>query len=285
MSHKPTKLHKPTKKVATKVLFSLLVILIAVMIIFPVYWMFVTSVLPPKEIFARPPRLIPTTFDWSAYSQALHRGDIIRWVLHSFTVAAGVVLFNLFLAVPAAYSMARFKIKFNSALTFLVLATQLVPAALLVVPLFEIFRVGHLINNYISLILADSVITLPMSTWILMGFFEGVPREIEEAGLVDGCNRYSVFFRVALPLVRPALVTVAILTFYDAWNEYLFAATFITKQELWLGTVGLGSFMGQFYVDWRAMMSHSLLFAILPISIYLVFRRFIVRGIAEGFAK
>lgn len=278
-------LHKSIKQVTSKVLFSVVTVFIVGMVIFPVYWMFVTSVLPPKEIFARPPRLIPMSFDWSAYSLALHRGDIIRWVRHSFIVAAGVVLFNLFLAVPAAYSMARFKTRVNGALTFLVLATQLIPDALLLVPLFEIFRTVHLINNYVSLVLADSVITLPMSTWILMGFFEGVPREIEEAAVVDGCNRYDVFFKVALPLVRPGLVTVAILTFYDAWNEYLFAVTFITKQELWLGTVGLGAFMGQFYVDWRPMMAHSLLFAILPIIIYLIFRRFIVRGIAEGFAK
>lgn len=273
------------KRLITKIMLYLVIILVVVVIIFPIYWMFVTSVLPDRDIFARPPKLIPSTLDWRAYSQALHRQDVVWWIVHSLTVSIGVVAFNLLLAVPAAYSIARFKTRYNSVLIFLVLATQLVPAALFVVPLFEIFRFIHLINNYMGLILADSVITLPMSTWILMGFFEGVPREIEEAARVDGCSRYSVFFRIALPIVRPALVTVAILTFYDAWNEYLFAATFITKQELWLGTVGLGSFMGQFYVDWKAMMAYSLLFGLLPIVIYLVFRPFIVRGIAEGFSK
>jgi len=273
------------KRIAFKVMLILVAIVVACSIAFPVYWMFVTSVLPLGDLFNQPPALFPTTFDWSAYGQAFADGTTLTWILHSFLVASGVVVFNLVLSVPAAYSMARFKISTNSVLILMVLSTQLIPAALFVVPLFEIFRLVNLINSYFALILADSIITLPISTWILMGFFEGVPKEIEEVALVDGCTRYGVFFRIALPTVRPAMVTVAILVFYEAWNEYLFALTLITKQELWLGTVGLGSFLGQFQTDWRGIMANSILFAALPIVLYLFFRRFIVRGIAEGFSK
>jgi ABC-type glycerol-3-phosphate transport system permease component len=260
-------------------------IFVSLLIAFPVYWMLVTSILPLGDIFADPPRIVPTSFDFSAYTEAFERGTTFGWIWHSFIVSAGVVVLNLLLSVPAAYSMARFKITFNGVLILAVLSTQLIPAVIFVVPLFEIFRVAGLIDTFLALILADSIITLPISTWILMGFFEGVPKEIEEVALVDGCTRYGVFFRIALPIVRPAMVTVAILIFYEAWNEYLFARTLITKQSLWVGTVGLGSFLGQFQLDWRGIMANAIYFAILPLAMYIGFRGLIVRGIAEGFSK
>jgi len=253
--------------------------------VFPVYWLVNTSVQPPGCVYRVPPALFPAAVSLHAYAAAIQRGTIFTWIKNSIIVSVGTVLLNLFLAIPAAYSIARFKNRFNGIVMFMILATQMISPAVLVVPLFEIFRRLGLINTLVGLVLADALLTLPIAAFVLIGFFEGLPREIEEAATIDGCSKFAIFFRIALPLVRPALFTVGILIFFDAWNEYMFAYTLVTRQELWVGTVGLASFIGQFYIDWQGMLAHAVLFGILPMMVYLFCRRYIVRGIAEGFGK
>ncbi|NLZ52082.1 MAG: carbohydrate ABC transporter permease, partial [Thermoanaerobacteraceae bacterium] len=156
---------------------------------------------------------------------------------------------------------------------------------IMVVPLFEIFASLGLNNKFLSLILADTILTLPLGTWVLVGFFENIPEEIEEAAIIDGASKMTVFYRISMPLTYPAIVTAAILTFFDAWNEYMYAYTFITDQAKWVGSVGVASFIGQFLTDWQAVMASSLIFSILPMVVYISLRKYIVRGVAEGFAK
>jgi len=263
--------------------YYLLLLLTVAAIAFPVYWMAVSSLQTQEAGFKYPPQLFPTEFDVSSYTEAFAKGDIFTWIRNSLIVAFGVVVFNLFNAVPAAYAIAKTRFKLSTVLLFLVLATQMVPPPLLVVPLFVIFRTAGLINNFISLILADSILTLPLVAWVLVGFFENLPDELSEAARIDGCSRYGVFFRVALPLTKPAIITVSLFTFYDVWNEYLFGVTFMTSQSKWVGSVGLASFVGQFVMRWKPMMTHSLLFSIIPLIVYFIARNQILKGAAQGF--
>lgn len=265
--------------------FYLLLILTCCALVFPIYWMIVTSVKPYREIFSYPPTFLPETVDSSQFEAAFNDGRVFSWVFNSLIISLGTMMLNLICATPAAYALAKSRFRGRYLTLFLVLSTQLVPSPLLIVPLFTLFREYRLINTYMSVILADTILTLPLSAWILKGFFEKVPNELGEAALVDGCNRYQVFYKIALPITVPVLLVVGVITFFDAWNEYIFASTFLTDKEHWAISVGLASFRGQFHVDWREMMSYSFLGAIPPIIFYLIFRRRIVSGLVTGFLK
>lgn len=262
-----------------------ILLFMAIAIVFPIYWMLLTTFQPTSQATAYPPSLFFKSFSLDKVIEVLLDTSVIKWIFNSFIVALGVVVVNLLISVPAAYSIARYKIKCNTILLFVVLVTQMIPPAIMVVPLFEIFASVGLNNNLLSLILADSILTLPIGTWILIGFFENLPTEIEEAAIMDGASKMMLFYKISLPLTYPAMVTVAILTFFDAWNEYMYAYTFISDQSKWVGTVGVASFMGQFLTDWQAVMASSLIFSILPMLIYIFLRKYIVRGVSEGFAK
>ncbi len=268
-----------------KILVTVLLIVMTTTIVFPIYWMLLTAFQPTSQAMAYPPRLFFTSFNFEKILEILRSTDILNWTKNSLFVSLGVVVVNLLISVPAAYSIARYRIRANAVLLFAVLITQMIPPSIMVVPLFELFVRFGLNNTFLSLILSNAILTLPLGTWILIGFFENIPSEIEEAALMDGASRMMLFYRISLPLTYPAMVTVAILTFFDAWNEYMYAYTFISEQAKWVGTVGIASFMGQFMTDWQTVMGSSLLFSLLPMTLYIFLRKYIVRGVTEGFAK
>ena len=268
-----------------KIVLYLVIIIMAIGILFPIYWMLLTSFQPTSQAMSYPPSFIFKTFSLEKFKEVITKTDIFKWIINSIIVSLGVVIINLLVAIPAAYSISRYKIKFNKLLLIVVLVTQMIPPAIMVVPLFEIFASIGVINRLLSLILADTILTLPLGTWILIGFFENIPREIEEAAFMDGVSKIGLFFRISLPLTYPALITVAIITFFDAWNEYMYAYSFIISQSKWVGTVGIASFMGQFLTDWQGLMVASMIFSLFPMGIYIFLRSFIVRGVSEGFSK
>lgn len=281
MVNKEFKLMQKFKTLGLYTLIFLMIIGIA----FPIYWMVLTSFQSTSQATSYPPFLFFKSFSLEKMKWVVTNTKIIKWIMNSLLVSLGVVLMNLLISVPAAYSIARFRIKFNNVLLLAVLVTQMLPQAIMVVPLFEIFKSVNLINNLSSIILADIILTLPLATWILVGFFENIPTEIEEAAVIDGASRMMLFFKISVPLTYPAMVTVSIITFFDAWNEYMYGSTFIYNQDKWVGTVGVASFIGQFLTDWQAMMISSLLFSFIPMIVYVFFRKYIIRGVSEGFAK
>lgn len=259
-----------------------LTILLTAIIIFPVYWMFVSSANDPLTY---PPKMFPGSGAWDEYKGALGDRDMIRWLANTFIVAISTVVLNLLISTPAAYALARLKFRGKNLVLLLVLSTQMMSQALLVAPMYSIFAKIKIINTLGCLILADVAITMPLSTWILMRFFEGIPTEIQEAARVDGCNRLDTFCRVMLPLSVPGLVTIGVLTFFDAWNEYIFAYTFINNHTKWVVSVGLSSYIGQYLISWQSVMVRTLVFVLLPVIFYLLLERYVVAGIVEGAVK
>jgi multiple sugar transport system permease protein len=271
-----------TKLQAKRYLSIGLAVIIALIIMFPVYWMFVSSVNDP---LAYPPKLLPQTSDLSEYSKAIRDPSMVKWLINTLIVAFSTVALNLIISTPAAYALARINFKGKNAVLLLVLSTQMMSQALLVAPMYAIFSKIGIINTLWCLVLADVALTMPLSTWILMRFFEGIPAEIHEAAMIDGCSRIDAFFRIMLPLSVPGLVTIGVLTFFDAWNEYIFAYTFISQQTNWVASVGLSSFIGQFLISWRSIMVRTLVFILPPVLFYLLLERYVVAGIVEGAVK
>ena len=259
--------------------------ILIVLCVGPALWMISTSFKPPDEIFASPPLWVPAQPTLSGYINALAKSDMAAAAINSVVVATLTTLLALVLAVGAGYGFARFRFFGREALAISVLFSQLLPSSVVLIPLYLYFDRFHLIDTYPALILSYLIIVLPLCTWMLRGYFQGLPREIEEAGLIDGCSPLGVLVRLALPLAVPAIVATGLYAFTVAWDEFLFALTFTQSAHTRTLPVELAFFTGEQNTDWAAVMAASVLMSIPVVVIFLTFQRFFVRGLAEGAVK
>ena len=259
--------------------------ILIVLCVGPALWMISTSFKPPDEIFASPPLWVPAQPTLSGYINALGKSDMAAAAINSVVVATLTTLLALVLAVGAGYGFARFRFFGREALAVSVLFSQLLPSSVVLIPLYLYFDRFHLIDTYPALILSYLIIVLPLCTWMLRGYFQGLPREIEEAGLIDGCSPLGVLVRLALPLAVPAIVATGLYAFTVAWDEFLFALTFTQSAHTRTLPVELAFFTGEQNTDWAAVMAASVLMSIPVVVIFLTFQRFFVRGLAEGAVK
>jgi multiple sugar transport system permease protein len=259
---------------------------IVMIYLFPVYWMVATSLKPPADIFASPPKFIPWPPDFSAYREAvIHNSVVHRAMVSSIIISLGVMVMTLALATPAAYALARFKLRGSGAMTLLLVLGQLLPAVVIAGPLFVLFRRLELTNSYQAIIIADATATLPFAVIVLRPYFLTVPGELEQAAMLDGANRFRVFWEIVLPLVQPGLVTVAAFSFLMAWGEFIFALSLNLNEKIQPITVALNKFSGQYGTRWNEMMAVSTTVAIPIIVVFVALQRFIVSGITTGATK
>jgi multiple sugar transport system permease protein len=261
-------------------------LVIVVIYLFPVYWMVATSLKTPTEIFASPPKFVPIPPNFSAYKTAVIHNDVVhRAFLSSVIIATGTMILTLLLATPAAYGLARLKLRGSGIMVLLLVLGQLLPAVVIAGPLFVLFRKWGLTNSYQGMILADISATLPFAVIILRPYFLTVPAELEQAALLDGANRFKVFYQIVLPLVQPGLVTVAAFSFLIAWGEFIFALSLNLDEKLQPITVALNKFSGQYGTRWNEMMAVSTTVALPIILVFVLLQRFIISGIATGATK
>jgi ABC-type glycerol-3-phosphate transport system permease component len=251
----------------------------------PALWMISTSLKPADEIFASPPLWLPAQPTLSGYINALGKSDMAAAAINSLVIATLTTLLALVLAIGAGYGFARFRFFGRDALAISVLFSQLLPSSVVLIPLYLYFDRFHLIDTYPALILSYLIIVLPLCTWMLRGYFQGLPREIEEAGLIDGCSPLGVLVRLALPLAVPAIVATGLYAFTVAWDEFLFALTFTQSARTRTLPVELAFFTGEQNTDWAAVMAASVLMSIPVVVIFLTFQRFFVHSLAEGAVK
>jgi len=260
-------------------------IIVCIITGFPVYWMLNISLKSEVNLFNYPPQILPCNLDFSGYVQAFKAGTIFIWIKNSLIVALFSVILNVISATLAAFGLSRYNFKANAAFIFLIMFTQMIAPALIIAPIFILFLKVKLTNSLIGLVIANTGMTLAFSTWILKGFFDNIPKEIDEAAFIDGCSRFQVFRKIILPLSTPAIITVAIITFFDVYNEYMFALTLVTSQNKWLGTVGLAANTTRMGTSWDVMLAQTALFCIVPILFYFIFQRYIVKGLTAGSLK
>ena len=261
-------------------------LVIVVIYLFPVYWMVATSLKTQTEIFASPPKFLPIPPNFSAYKTAVIHNEVVhRAFLSSVIIATGTMILTLLLATPAAYGLARLKLRGSGIMVLLLVLGQLLPAVVIAGPLFVLFRKWGLTNSYQGMILADISATLPLAVIILRPYFLTVPAELEQAALLDGANRFKVFYQIVLPLVQPGLVTVAAFSFLIAWGEFIFALSLNLDEKLQPITVALNKFSGQYGTKWNEMMAVSTTVALPIILVFVLLQRFIISGIATGATK
>jgi multiple sugar transport system permease protein len=266
---------------------TLLGVLILAVYLFPVYWMIATSLKSFGDIFAVPPQLIPLPPTITAYFQAvINDPQAYRAIINSVVISVSTLVLTLVLAAPAAYALARRRLRFTVVVVFMLLLAQMVPTIIIAGPLFIIFSQIGLDGSYLALILADTtIITLPFAIIILRPFFLSVPRDLEDAAMVDGCSRFGAFWRVVLPVVVPGLITAGAIAFLMAWGEFVFGLTLLTNEQLQPVTVALNELQGQYGTRWNNLMAVSTAIALPIIVIFVGLQRWIVSGLTAGATK
>lgn len=252
---------------------------------FPIYWMFNTSLLPTSKMFTSSPRLWPSFSNFGGFTNLFHELDITKWLTNSAFVAAGTTLTSLAMALFAAYALSRRKFRGRGLVGFIMFATQMLPEALLVIPLYALFIYLGLINSLWGLIIVNAAFVMPIIVWVLKGAIDSISHEIEEAAIVDGCSTLQIQRLIIWPLIAPSIVASAVLAFFHAWNEYLFATTFILDTDKRVASTGLASLIGELSTPLDRVMSASLLYTLPPIIFFLIVQRRIVAGLTSGGVK
>jgi multiple sugar transport system permease protein len=253
--------------------------------IFPLYWMLVTSLTSSPDLFASPPHLLPNLGEFSVYRDAFAKIPVAVWLANSAIVASGTTALSIALALLPAYALSRFRFRGRGLLGFALFATQMLPEAMLVVPLYAIFAQLSLLDSLLGLILANTAFTVPVITWILKGAIDGVPIDVEEAARIDGCSQIDIVLAVVLPLVAPTLAAAGVIAFFHGWNEYVFAQTLISSQELRTASVGLAGFVGELSTPVHSVMAIAIIYTLPAVIFYLFVQRYVVAGLTAGSVK
>ena len=253
--------------------------------LFPIYWMFISGLKTASEIFANPPTLFPRNPTLDTFEYVIVRENVLRYLRNSLTIALPVTAITLVLGSMGGYAMCRIRSRIVDVALMTVLLLQVFPEALLATPMFIIFRTLEILNTFTAVILATASKTLAFALVILRPMFQQVPVEIEEASLVDGCSQLQSFWRIVLPLMRVPLIVVGSLSFVQAYGQFVYAFTLMSRNELQPATVGIYSFVGAEYADWHRVMAFSSVFVLPILVVFLLLQNKIVAGLTAGALK
>jgi len=267
---------------AARVIALLAVLGVAV---FPVYWMLVTSLTSDADLFGSGLTLLPDLGAFHTYADAFAQGRIQTWLLNSAIIAGGTAFLSISLAIPLGYALSRFSFRGKALVAGLLLLTQMLPEALLVIPLFGIFRDLGLLNSLTGLVFVNASFVLPVVALLVKNAIDGIPRELEEAARVDGCTPISVLTRINVPLIAPTLAAAGVIAFFHGWNEYVFAVTFLFDESKRPASVGLASFIGEQATSIQSVMAVGLVYTLPAVLFYLFAQKYVVSGMTAGGVK
>ncbi len=267
---------------ALKVALALLLLLGT---LFPMYWIIISSLKTNLETHTVPVTFLPAVWTLDAYQEIFERRNFARYLSNAMVVAVATTLWGVAVAAWSGYGFARYDFKYKGALMAFVLIAQSFPRILLVIPYFGLANRFGLKDTYLGLILAYSTFIQPLCLWIMKEYFEQIPRELDEAALVDGATPYRAFWDIILPLARPALGATAIIGFLTAWNEYEFALVLTTTERVRTISVAIASFIGEFTTEWNLVMAAAAVGTVPVVIIFLFFQRQLMHGLTGGAVK
>ncbi|MGP4039400.1 carbohydrate ABC transporter permease [Gracilibacillus sp. D59] len=267
------------------VVLYIALIIVAVFQIYPLIWLFMFSLKSNSEVFGMSPFALPQDPKWENYVRVWTDGNIDMYFFNSVWITVASVLLTILLASFVTFAITRMNWKLNKLVLGLFMVGLMVPIHSAIIPLFSFFLKLNLIDHPLSIILSYTAFNLPLTIMILLGFYYTLPREIEEAAVMDGCSVHRIFFQITLPMTSPVLATTAIINMIYNWNEFIFVNTFISSDKFKTLTVGIQNFIGQYLTDWGAI-GATLMISIIPILIaFLILSNRIVEGIAAGSVK
>jgi len=252
-----------------------------VITLIPIVWILDIAISPGNALGGE----IGDSFSTEHFSKILEGDSFWIWFRNSLIVSIGTSLLGLVIAIPAGYAFSRYKFTGRDVSMFAFLLVQMFPGIIILVPYFLVMKTLGLLNSHLGLILAYCVTALPLCVWMLKGFFDTVPRELEEAATLDGCNQFQVFTKVVLPLSLPAVAVTALFSFLAAWNEFLLALTFNTSNDMYTLPVGLASLISSTGQAWGDFAAASILVSLPVALLFLFFQKFLIEGLAAGGVK
>jgi multiple sugar transport system permease protein len=282
-----------TRKRFGKTVKFLIALIATLVYMFPLFWMVSTSLKAPSDIMRDPPLIFPRKLHTGIYLEIFGHPPAgtqvpingLRYMKNSFILGLGTMVLTMIFAVPAAYGLARFRLRGSNFFILTLLTSQMLPEVLLVIPLFVFFRQLKFTNNYISVIIADAAMALPFSILILRTSLLQVPRDLEEAALIDGATRFRALRSVIVPLVRPGLVAVTLFAFLYGWGDFVFSLSFLQDVNLHPLALGVYNFIGYYRIRWDGVMAFSTIIAVPVVVIILALQRQFVTGLTAGSVK
>lgn len=274
-----------SKKWYIKMIIIVLLVLGACFAGFPVLWMILSSFKPNVEIFSWPPTWISKAFSFDAYTAIFSSKEQIRFFLNSYFIAITVVIFTLIIGILASYSFSRFDFPGKNILNTLIVSVQAVPPITLLIPYLSLIVTMKLYNTYMALILTYMLFTLPYAILMTTGYFNTLPKSLDEAVMIDGGSRFKALWRILVPTAIPGLVSVGMYTFMQAWNEYLFALALTKTNDMRTVPVGINLLMGQHAYEWNQMMAMSVLGSLPVLLLFLFFQKYFIAGMTAGSVK
>ncbi len=272
-------------KTTRKVILYTVLIAIALVQIFPLYWLFTFSLKDNIQIFQTNPLGLPNPFHFENFTDVLENGNVASFLLNSAIVTVSTIFISTILSTMAAYAIARMKWKWSNRTLLFFLMGMMIPLHATLVPLFIFLKRTRLYDTPFALILPYVAFAIPMAIYIFVGFFKTIPREMEEAACLDGMSIYGIFIRIMVPLIRPAIATVAIFTYLSCWNELMFAISFISKPQWKTLTVGIMGMVGMYATNWGALGAGLVVATVPTLIIYLLMSGEIQKSFTTGALK
>jgi multiple sugar transport system permease protein len=267
------------------VLFYVFLVIFVLASVLPLVWVFKMSIVTKSELYAAPPTILPHTPTTAEYAQIFGDPTFQKALINSTIIASVTTVICLAFGSITAYAIARLRFHFKATVMTLILAISFFPAVAIIAPLFIQYTQLGLINTYASVIITDTVFALPLTIWLLVAFFRELPRDLEDAAKVDGATTMQAFRKVIVPLAAPGVFTTAILTFIYAWNEFLFANTFLFDQSTQPVTVVIPNFATIYTIDYGAQAAAAVVVTVPLVIMVLIFQRRIVSGLTAGAVK
>jgi raffinose/stachyose/melibiose transport system permease protein len=261
-----------------------LMILFAIMCLYPLFWLFLTSFKTNQEIYTNTWGL-PASWNLDNYVNAIEKGHILQYFGNSVIIAISAVIVTAIFATMASYAIARMTWKLSSTVYNLFLLGMMIPVYALIIPLFSIFNTMGLLNTYWSVIIPQIAVGLPMSIFIICGFMGGIPRDLEEAAIIDGTSIYRCFFSIILPISKSSIVTVAVVQFINVWNDLLLPRIFLTDSSMMTLPVGLTNFQAMYSTDYVGEVAAVIITIIPTIIVYILLHKQIMEGMVAGAVK
>lgn len=261
-------------------------VLFTILMLFPVYWMLLTAILPASDIYSRTPSLIPgENVSFDAFTEVVNKVPVLQWTFQSIIITFGTAVLAAFICMLAAYALSRYEVRGRKTIAVGFLIGRVMPGTLLALPFFVLFQIVNLLDTHVAVILANVCVVTPLTTLILKGYFDGIPREIDDAAMVDGCSRWGVLWKMIFPLSLPGLVACVGLAATTAWTDLLFARTLLLSRDMWTLPMGITSIIGAHEVRWNELMAAGLISILPMVLIYWFLQPHLVRGMTAGGVK
>jgi multiple sugar transport system permease protein len=261
-------------------------VIIAIVFLFPLFWLLSSSFKTEAEIFKSPPTLFPSRLYLAPYlDQFKGQYNMFRSFFNSCVISLFAMAISLILSVMAAYGLARFNFRGRKILILSFLITQMLPATLILTPLFIIFNKLQFYNTYCGPVIADATLGIPFSVLMLRTYFLSIPKELDDSARVDGCNAFSAFWKIMLPIASPGVIVTAVFSFLFAWGDLIYANTFMNQPNLMPMTAGIYNFIGQYGVSWNRVMAFGALTIFPVVMIFIFMQKYIISGLTSGAVK